>query len=44
MKSKNPYAREQWLAAKKLYRPIQVWVWDNKPKNLGHWEHGDARR
>jgi hypothetical protein len=39
---KQPYKREQWIAAKREGRPKQVWVMEGvlgKPETItGHWE------
>jgi hypothetical protein len=40
--NKRPYEREQWMKAKKLGRPKQVYVYDNgygwSGEGQGHWE------
>lgn len=38
-KSKNYRSHDQWLVSKRLGRPKQVWVWDDRGQVEGHWEH-----
>lgn len=45
-KTKNYQAHEEWMVAKKIGRPKQVWIWDVAPSTrgdsfdpgFGHWE------
>jgi hypothetical protein len=41
-KTRNPHARDEWTAGKKIGRPKQVYVYDNgtgwSGLGEGHWE------
>lgn len=35
---KNGAEHDRWMQKKKVGRPKQIWVWDCRAFNEGHWE------